>query len=112
MRMEGDAKIFQSSAMGSLIRTIIGIALIGLGGVAIAGGVLPDKKPKKRTAKPTERLSSGQRVRFVVFGGAMGFAGLFLAGASLCFPSKLLSLFIRTVSQWHRTIRKPVAGKS
>jgi hypothetical protein len=87
--MEGDAKIFQSSAMGSLIRTIIGIALIGLGGVAIAGGVLPDKKPKKRTAKPTEKLSSGQRARFVIFGGAMGFAGLFLAGASLLFPSKL-----------------------
>ena len=89
MRVEGDAKVFQSSAMGSLIRTIIGIALIGLGGVAIAGGILPDKKPKKRTAKPTEKLSSGQRARFVVFGGAMGFAGLFLACASLFFPSKL-----------------------
>lgn len=87
--MEGDAKIFQSSAMGSLIRTIIGIALIGLGGVAIAGGILPDKKPKKRTAKPPEKLSSGQRAGLVVFGGAMGFAGLFLAGASLLFPSKL-----------------------
>ena len=89
MRLEGDAKIFQSSAMGSLIRTIIGIALIGLGGVAIAGGILPDKKPKKRTAKPTEKLSSGQRAGLVAFGGAMGFAGLFLAGASLFFPSKL-----------------------
>jgi hypothetical protein len=89
MRVEGDAKIFQSSAMGLLIRTIIGITLIGLGGVAIAGGVLPDKKPKKRNAKPTEKLSSSQRARFVVFGGAMGFAGLFLAGASLFFPSKL-----------------------
>ena len=55
MRVEGDAKIFQSSAMGLLIRTIMGIALIGLGGVAIAGGVLPDKKPKKRTAKTTEK---------------------------------------------------------
>lgn len=89
MFVEGDAKIFQSSALGSLIRTIIGIALIGLGGVAIAGGVLPDKKPKKRNAKPTEKLSSGQRAGLVAFGGALGFAGLFLAGASLHFPSKL-----------------------
>jgi len=89
MRVEGDAKVFQSSAVGSIIRTVIGIGLIGLGGVAIAGGVLPDKKPKKRTAKPSEKLSSGQRAGLMAFGGAMGFAGLFLAGASLFFPSKL-----------------------
>jgi len=89
MRMEGDAKIFQSSAIGSLIRTIVGIGLIGLGGVAIAGGVLPDKKPKKRAARANEKLSSGQRVGLMAFGGAMAFVGLFLAGASLLFPNKL-----------------------
>jgi hypothetical protein len=89
MRVEGDAKIFQSSAIGSLLRTILGIGLIGVGGVAIAGGVLPDKKPKKRAARPGEKLSSGQRVGLMMFGGAMAIAGLFLAGASLFFPSKL-----------------------
>lgn len=89
MRVEGDAKIFQSSAIGSLIRIIVGIGLIGLGGVAIAAGVLPDKKPKKRTAKPQERLSSGQRVGMIIFGGGMGFAGLCLIGISLLFPNKL-----------------------
>ena len=89
MRVEGDAKIFQSSAMGKLIQTVIGIALLGVGGVAIAGGTLPDKKPKKRSAKRVQSLTSGQRVSLIVFGGSMAFMGLFLAGASLIFPKKL-----------------------
>ena len=89
MRVEGDAKVFQSSAVGSIIRTVIGVGLIGLGAMAFAGGVLPDRKPKKRTAKPSEKLSSGQRVGLALFGGAMAFMGLVLAGAPLLFPSKL-----------------------
>jgi len=89
MRIEGDAKVFQTSAVGSIIRTVIGIGLIGLGAVAIAGSVMADRKPKNRNAKPSEKLSSGQRVGLAMFGGAMGFIGLFLAGISLLFPNKL-----------------------
>lgn len=87
--IEGDVKVFQSSALGSIIRTLIGLGLIGLGIVAIAGSILPDRKPKNRNAKPSEKLSAGQRVGLGLFGGAMSFVGLFLAAISLLFPSKL-----------------------
>lgn len=94
MRIEGDAKVFESSAAGSVVRVIIGFGLIGLGVMAIAGGVLPDQKPKnrkgkRRRIKPNEKLSSGQRTGLALLGGAMGFAGLFLVGISFLSPGKL-----------------------
>lgn len=89
MRVEGDAKVFQSSAMGSTIRIVAGLGLIGLGIVSVVGSLLPDRKPKNRSMKPSDGLSSGQRVGLAVFGGAMGFVGLFLAAISFLFPSKL-----------------------
>jgi hypothetical protein len=89
MRMEGDAKIFQGSAFGSVIRTLVGRSLLGLGGVAIAGSVLPDRKPRNRRSTPKERLSTGQRAGLFLFGGAMGFIGLFLAAITFVFPHKL-----------------------
>ncbi|WP_372725157.1 hypothetical protein [Novipirellula sp.] len=89
MRIEGDAKVFQSSAVGSMIRTVIGIGLMGLAAVALAGSVLPDRKPKNRVAKPNEKLSSSHRAGLALFGAAMGFVGLFLACISFVFPSKL-----------------------
>lgn len=94
MRIEGDARVFQSSAVGTIIQTIIGLGLLGLGIAAVAGGVLPDRKPRKRKSgvkrvKPKDQLSSRQRTGLLLFGGAMGFAGLFLAGVSFIFPNKL-----------------------
>ncbi len=89
MRVEGDAKVFQSSSLGSTIRIVIGLGLIGLGITAFVGSVLPDRMPNNRTVKLGDRLSSGQRVGLALFGGAMGFVGLFLAAISLLFPSKL-----------------------
>lgn len=89
MRVEGDAKVFQSSAVGSTIRIVAGLGLIGLGIVSVVGSLLPDRKPKNRRMKSSEGLSSGQRVGLGVFGGAMGFVGFFLAAISFLFPSKL-----------------------
>ncbi len=89
MRIEGDAKVFQSSAVGSMIRTVIGLGLMGLAAVALAGSVLPDRKPKNRVAMPNEKLSSSHRAGLALFGAAMGFVGLILACISLVFPSKL-----------------------
>ena len=89
MRVEGDAKVFQSSAIGTTIRIVIGLGLIGLGIVAFVGSLLPDRKPKNRRMKSGEGLSTGQRVGLALFGGAMGFAGFFLAAISFLFPSKL-----------------------
>lgn len=89
MRVEGDAKIFQSSSTGKIIGTAIGLGLMGLGAVACVGSVWPDSKPKNRYARPTERLTTGQRVGLGLFGFSMGFMGLFLTGMSLLFPYKL-----------------------
>lgn len=89
MRIDGDAKVFQSSALGATIRIVIGLGLIGLGIASVVGSLLPDRKPKNRSMKSSEGLSSGQRVGLAVFGGAMGFVGLFLAAISFLFPSKL-----------------------
>ncbi len=89
MVTEGDAKVFQTSAVGATIRTIAGIALIVLAVVAVAGSVLPDRKPKNRTATAKDKLSSGQRLGMALFGFAMGMVGLFLAAISLVFPNKL-----------------------
>lgn len=89
IRVEGDAKVFQASALGSTIRIVAGLGLIGLGIVVFIGSILPDRKPKHRVAKPNEKLSTGQRVGLALFGGAMGFVGFFLAAISLLFPSKL-----------------------
>jgi hypothetical protein len=89
MRVEGDAKIFQTSAVGSIIRTVIGLGLVGLGAGALVASVLPDRKPRNRIVTPKDKLSSGQRTGLALFGFAMGFMGVFLAGISLLFPSKL-----------------------
>lgn len=89
MRVEGDARIFQSSAVGSIITILIGLGLMGMGAFACIASVWPDKKPQNRYAKPAERLSVGQRVGIALFGFAMGFAGLFLTGITLLFPYKL-----------------------
>ncbi len=67
MRIEGDAKVFQSSAVGTVIQTLIGLGLIVLGILAFVGSILPDKKPKNRLAKPSERLTTGQRIGLAVF---------------------------------------------
>lgn len=89
MRVEGDAKVFQSSAIGTTIRIVIGLGLIGLGITSVLGSLLPDRKPKNRGMKSSEGLSSGQRVSLGLFGGAMGFVGFFLVAISFLFPSKL-----------------------
>lgn len=89
MRVEGDAKIFQTSSTGKIIGAAIGLGLMGLGAVACVGSVWPDSKPKNRYARPTERLTTGQRVGLGLFGFSMGFVGLFLTGMSLLFPYKL-----------------------
>lgn len=89
MRVEGDAKIFQSSANGSTIRIVAGLSLIGLGIIAFVGSLLPDRRPKNRAMRRDEGLSTGQRVCLGIFGGGMGFAGFFLALISFLFPSKL-----------------------
>lgn len=89
MRVEGDAKVFQSSGIGSTIRNVIGLGLIGLGTLAIVGSLLPNRKPKNRKMKPGEGLSILERLGIGIFGGAMGFVGLFLLLVSLLFPGKL-----------------------
>lgn len=89
MRIDGDAKVFQSSAVGAMITIAIGLGLMGLGTVACIASVWPDSKPKNRYAKPTERLTVGQRIGIALFGFAMGFVGLFLTGISFVFPNKL-----------------------
>jgi hypothetical protein len=89
MRIEGDAKVFQSSAVGVIIRNVIGLGLIGVGVVGIVGSVMPDRKPPNRYSKPSERLSSVQRVGLAALGGSAGFAGVMLIVIPLLFPSKL-----------------------
>ncbi len=89
MVVEGDSKVFQTSALGATIRTVIGLGLIVLAVVAIVGSVLPDRKPKNRIATAKDKLSSGQRIGMAMFGVVMGMMGLFLAAISLVFPNKL-----------------------
>ncbi|MBL8873245.1 MAG: hypothetical protein JNK90_25925 [Planctomycetaceae bacterium] len=89
MRVEGDAKVFQTSSTGKIIGAAIGFGLMGLGAVACVGSVWPDRKPKNRYTRPNERLTTGQRVGLAFFGFSMGFMGLFLTGMSLLFPYKL-----------------------
>ncbi len=89
MRIEGDAKVFQASNTGTVIQSIIGIALMGLGVAGIVGSVLPDRKPKNRYARPDEKLSTGQRVGIAVFGASMGFVGLVLCVMAMLLPNKL-----------------------
>ncbi|MBN8604241.1 MAG: hypothetical protein J0M26_24720 [Planctomycetes bacterium] len=89
MRVEGDAKVFQTSSTGKIIGAAIGFGLMGLGAVACVGSVWPDRKPQNRYTRPNERLTTGQRVGLAFFGFSMGFMGLFLTGMSLLFPYKL-----------------------
>lgn len=89
MVTEGDAKVFQTSAVGATIRTVAGIALIVLAVISVAGSVLPDRKPKNRIATAKDKLSSSQRLGLALFGFGMGVVGLFLAAISLVFPNKL-----------------------
>ncbi len=89
MRVEGDAKVFQTSAVGTIIKTLVGIGLMLLGVIGLLGSVLPDRLPKDRPATSKDFLTSGQRLGLAMFGFAMGFIGLFLAGISFVFPNKL-----------------------
>ncbi|QDV12834.1 hypothetical protein CA51_27200 [Rosistilla oblonga] len=89
MVTEGDAKVFQTSSVGATIRTVFGLVLVVLAGVAVAGSLLPDRKPKNRQATAKEKLTSGQRMGLALFGFAIGMVGLFLAAISLIFPHKL-----------------------
>jgi hypothetical protein len=89
MRVEGEAQVFQNSSASTVIRTVVGFGLVGLGAVALMASVWPDRKPSNRAAGPKDKLSSGHRAGLALFGGAMGFMGIFLAGMALLFPSKL-----------------------
>lgn len=89
MRVEGDAKVFQSSAVAAIVRTVIGIGLIGLGVASFVSSVLPDRKPSNRPLKPEDKLTSTQRTGLALFGFAMSALGLGLALIPLLFTKKL-----------------------
>lgn len=89
VRVEGDAKIFQSSAVGFIIRIVLGVGLIGVGIASVVSSFWPDRKPRNRAEAMEGGLSSGQRVGLAIFGGAMGVMGLGLILISLTFASKL-----------------------
>ncbi|HBJ35014.1 MAG TPA: hypothetical protein DDZ51_09690, partial [Planctomycetaceae bacterium] len=89
MRVEGDAKVFQSSAVAAIVRTVIGIGLIGLGVASFVSSVLPDRKPPNRPLKPEDKLTSTQRTGLALFGFAMSALGLGLALIPLLFTKKL-----------------------
>ncbi len=89
MRIEGDAKIFQSSAMGSIIGTLIGLGLLALGAASIVASFWPDRKPRNHTRPTRAARALSQRVGLAIFGGGMGFMGFVLTIMSLLFSNKL-----------------------
>lgn len=89
MRVEGDAKVFQSSAAGAIIRTVIGIGLISLGVASFVSSVLPDRKPPNRPLKSEDKLTTTQRTGLALFGFAMSALGIGLALIPLLFTKKL-----------------------
>lgn len=89
MRADGEAKVFQSSATGTVLRTLLGIGLVVVGALALVGSMAPDRKPRHRRARADEKLSTLQRVCLAGFGAAMGLMGLVLAGMAVLSPGKL-----------------------
>lgn len=89
MRIDGDAKVFQSSAVGLIIGTLIGICLMVLGALSIVGSFWPDRKPRNQYEASQGGTPTSTRVALAIFGGGMGFMGFFLTIFSLLFSNKL-----------------------
>ena len=89
MRVDGDAKIFQSSAVGFFLRVLTGIGLMILGALSLLASVLPDRKPRNQYEASQGGLTTQHRMGLAVFGMGMGVFGLGLLGFSLIFISDL-----------------------
>ena len=89
MKVEGDAKIFQTSAVGAVIGTLLGLGLLILGGLGVLASFWPDRKPRNEYEAAEGGTPFSQRVGIGIFGAAMGFMGFFLTILSLIFPNSL-----------------------
>lgn len=89
MKVEGDAKIFQSSAIGTIIATLLGLGLLTLGGLSVVASFWPDRKPRNEYEARSGGTPTSQRVGLAIFGASMGFMGFFLTIISLIFPNSL-----------------------
>lgn len=89
MRVEGDAKIFQSSATGSIIGVLIGLCLLVAGGLSVLGSFWPDRKPRNEYEAAEGGTPTSTRIGLAIFGFGIGFMGFFLMITSLLFSNKL-----------------------
>ena len=89
MKVEGDAKIFQTSAVGAMIGALLGLGLLILGGLSVLASFWPDRKPRNQYEAAEGGTPFSQRVGLAIFGAAMGFMGFFLTIISLIFPNSL-----------------------
>lgn len=89
MRVEGDAKVFQSSATGSILGTLLGLGLLVLGGASLLGSFWPDRKPRNAYEAKHGATPTSMRIGLGLFGFGMGFMGFFLTIISLLFSKSL-----------------------
>lgn len=89
VRVEGDAHIFESSGVGSVVRIVIGVGLLAFGIVSVIANILYEGKSKNRNRAMQSGLTTTQRVCLGIFSCGMAFAGFCLIVVSFLIKNKL-----------------------